>query len=75
MTDPVNSPAHYNKGSLEFIDCVDGLGLDFYQGQVMKYLVRYKYKHNTQELRVQDLEKALFYLKRLIKIESTKKVE
>ena len=30
---------------------------------------------DTQELRIQDLEKSLFYLKRLIKIESTKKVE
>ena len=41
----------------------------------MKYVVRYKHKHDTQELRIQDLEKALFYLKRLIEIESTKKVE
>ena len=75
MTDPVNSPAHYTQGTMEYIDAVDGLQLGFYQGNIMKYVVRYKHKHATQELRIQDLEKALFYLKRLIEIESTKKVE
>jgi len=75
MSDPVNHPKHYTQGSLELIDAVDGLQLGFYQGNIMKYVVRYKHKHDTQELRIQDLEKALFYLKRLIEIESTKKVE
>ena len=75
MSDPVNHPMHYTQGSLEYLDAVDGLKLGFYQGNIMKYVVRYKYKHSTQELRIQDLEKALFYLKRLIEIESTKKVE
>tara|TARA_R110002051_G_scaffold22828_1_gene58509 strand:- start:102 stop:329 length:228 start_codon:yes stop_codon:yes gene_type:complete len=75
MSDPVNHPKHYTQGSLELIDAVDGLQLGFYQGNIMKYVVRYKYKHASQELRIQDLEKALFYLKRLIEIESTKKVE
>ena len=75
MNDPVNHPAHYTQGTMEYIDAVDGLQLGFYQGNIMKYVVRYKYKHASQELRIQDLEKALFYLKRLIEIESTKKVE
>jgi|TARA_R110000824_G_scaffold114898_1_gene265725 hypothetical protein len=75
MSDPVNHPKHYTQGSLEYLDAVDGLQLGFYQGNIMKYVVRYKYKHAAQELRIQDLEKALFYLKRLIEIESTKKVE
>ena len=75
MSDPVNHPKHYTQGSLEYLDAVDGLQLGFYQGNILKYVVRYKYKHTAQELRIQDLEKALFYLKRLIEIESTKKVE
>jgi hypothetical protein len=75
MSDPVNHPKHYTQGSLEYLDAVDGLELGFYQGNIMKYVVRYKYKNASQELRIQDLEKALFYLKRLIEIESTKKVE
>jgi hypothetical protein len=42
------------------------LGLDFYQGQIMKYVVRYQHKHETPELQIQDLKKAKFYLNRLI---------
>jgi len=75
MSDPVNHPTHYTQGSLEYLDAVDGLQLGFYQGNIMKYVVRYKHKHAAQELRIQDLQKALFYLNRLIEIESTKKVE
>ena len=66
MSDPVNNPAHYNQGDMEFLTAVDGLGLDFYQGQIMKYVVRYQHKHETPELQIQDLKKAKFYLNRLI---------
>ena len=39
-------------------------GNEYYlQGNIIKYVWRYRYKNG-----VEDLEKALFYLKRLIKV-------
>ncbi len=65
MNDPINHPDHYNHGSLEVIDAIDGLGLDkdFYLGNVLKYIARSA--HTGKEL--QDLEKAMSYLKRKLR--------
>ena len=59
--DMVNKPPHYNQAGVECIDALRaalGDGFEFYlQGNVMKYLWRYRYKNGTQ-----DLEKAMWYL-------------
>jgi hypothetical protein len=63
--DMVNSPAHYNKAGIETIDIIQsvtGDGFESYlQGNILKYMCRYKYKNGTE-----DLEKARWYLNRLI---------
>ena len=65
QTDMVNSPAHYNKAGIETIDIIQsvtGDGFETYlQGNILKYICRYKYKNG-----VEDLEKARWYLNRLI---------
>ena len=67
--DLVNHPAHYTRGKVETIDglesAVEGLqgkeaGLTW---QVIKYMWRWKFKGQP----LQDLRKAEFFLKRLIK--------
>jgi|TARA_R100001480_G_scaffold150669_2_gene151511 hypothetical protein len=62
--DMVNSPPHYNEAGIECIDAIAaalGDGFEFYlQGNVIKYLWRYRYKNGTE-----DLNKAEWYLKRL----------
>tara|TARA_R100000234_G_scaffold92552_1_gene60822 strand:- start:974 stop:1471 length:498 start_codon:yes stop_codon:yes gene_type:complete len=58
----VNHPSHYNKTQLEVIDAIDIWGLDFSEGNVIKYLLRAKHKNNARE----DLEKALWYVQRLL---------
>tara|TARA_R100001443_G_scaffold105850_1_gene115027 strand:+ start:64 stop:561 length:498 start_codon:yes stop_codon:yes gene_type:complete len=58
----VNHPSHYNKTSLEVIDAIDIWGLNFSEGNVIKYLLRAKHKNNARE----DLEKALWYVQRLL---------
>lgn len=62
MHDPVNSPEHYTHGGLETIDIVEawGFGRGFCFGNAIKYLCRAAHKGNE----IQDLEKALWYLKR-----------
>ena len=63
--DMVNNPAHYNKAGIETIDIIQsvtGDGFETYlQGNILKYMCRYKYKNG-----VEDLEKARWYLNRLI---------
>lgn len=62
-TDPVNNPPHYTQGKIEVLDFILDQKLDYLPGQVIKYICRSKYKGNE----LQDLEKAQFYLNRLIK--------
>ena len=63
--DMVNNPPHYNKNGIETIDAIRAMtddGYEYYlQGNIMKYLWRYKYKNG-----VEDLEKAQWYLNKLI---------
>ena len=63
--DMVNHPPHYNKYGVECIDALraaTGEGFEYYlQGNVMKYLWRYRYKNG-----VEDLKKANWSLELLI---------
>ena len=69
MSDSVNHPSHYKQGKLEMIEAVEGLNLGFHAGNALKYLVRYQYKHDTQQGRLEDLMKARWYINRLITLE------
>lgn len=65
--DPVNHPAHYTSGGIECIDAIAASMTNaeyegFLKGQVIKYVWRYRLKEKP----LQDLEKARFYLERLI---------
>jgi hypothetical protein len=65
LDDPVNSPKHYNQAGVECIDAIraaTGDGYEYYlQGNIMKYLWRYRYKNGAE-----DLKKAQWYLTKLI---------
>lgn len=64
IDDPVNSPKHYTQGDMEVITAIEGLGLDYHQGNVLKYVARYRYKNGLE-----DLRKAKWYIDRLVYIE------
>ena len=64
----VHSPSHYMHGKKETIDVIrDCMENDEYhgylKGNVLKYVSRYKFKGEP----LQDLEKAQWYLNRLVK--------
>lgn len=66
--DSVESPSHYNNGSIECIDYLqDNMPFDnfigYLEGNCKKYLHRWRYKKKPLE----DLKKAQWYLNRLIK--------
>ena len=67
----VDRPPHYNHGTIECIDYLeDTLGdgfTSYLEGSIKKYLHRFRYKNaDDPELQVQDLQKAQWYLTRLI---------
>lgn len=61
--DLVNKPPHYTTGGVDTLDFIEAKDLNYRLGNVVKYVVRCG-KKNTDP--VQDLEKAMFYLKREI---------
>jgi hypothetical protein len=62
VTDNVNSPAHYKVGGIETIDFIEAKKLNYNLGNVVKYITRANHKAN----RLEDLQKAKWYLEREI---------
>lgn len=64
FTDKVNHPSHYNKGSIEVIEMIEdqGHGKGFTIGNAIKYTMRAGVKGDE----IEDLEKAIWYLRRRI---------
>jgi len=62
--DLVNKPPHYTDGGVDTLKFIEAKDLNFRLGNVVKYISRAGKKLGTDP--VQDLEKALFYLKREI---------
>lgn len=59
--DNINNPPHYTQG-IECADYIESHEMDFFQGNAVKYLTRFKLKGTPLE----DLQKAEWYVKRLI---------
>tara|TARA_R100000541_G_scaffold51841_1_gene59414 strand:+ start:3060 stop:3278 length:219 start_codon:yes stop_codon:yes gene_type:complete len=58
-TDNIN-PEHYTQG-IECIDYITSKNMSFLEGNVVKYVTRYKMKNGLE-----DLKKAQWYLNRII---------
>ena len=66
-TDAVNHPYHYTRGGIECLEAIKAsmepcAFIGYLKGNIIKYLWRYEDKNG-----IEDLKKARFYLKRLIK--------
>lgn len=61
-TDDVNHPPHYTQG-IECIEYIESHDMNYNEGNVIKYVTRYKYKGTP----LKDLQKAQWYLNRVIK--------
>lgn len=68
--DMVNHPPHYNQGKIEVIEFIEDQKLSYHLGNTVKYICRAGKKDPAKE--VQDLEKALWYLRRQLE---TKRAE
>lgn len=59
-----NGPQHW--------DIVVMFNLDYFQGQITKYLFRWKYKHKTPATRLEDLKKARHFLDKYIELQEAR---
>lgn len=60
--DKIN-PSHYRTGDIEVIDYILDQDFDYLEGNIIKYVSRYKYKNGKE-----DLRKARWYLEKLIEV-------
>lgn len=66
--DMVESPPHYNNGSIECIEAIEAMltkdeYIGYLRGNALKYMWRFRYKNKP----FQDLRKARWYEERLMK--------
>lgn len=67
--DVVNNPSHYTSGKYEAIDIIEDVTKDlrglqaFACGNALKYVIR----HNKKGKSIEDLNKSIFYIKKMIK--------
>jgi hypothetical protein len=59
---------HYQKQGIQPWDIIEQYDLDFFAGNIVKYILRYKYKNGLE-----DLQKAEHYIKKLIELEKEKR--
>lgn len=65
--DKINHPPHYNAGKIEAIEFIEDQKLDFHLANALKYIVRAGKKGGPDQL-VEDLQKAIWYVRRRIEI-------
>lgn len=62
----VKNPSYYNRGKIEVWEFIEDQGLDYHTGNAVKYIARAGYKDSSKE--VEDLQKAIAFLERKIKV-------
>jgi hypothetical protein len=61
VEDSIKHPKHYTSGAIECWDYIVSQNLGFLEGNIIKYVTRWKHKNG-----VEDLKKAKAYLEKLI---------
>lgn len=62
------NPSHYKRGNIEVWDAIADWKLDYFAGNVVKYIARAGHKSNEEE--IDDLLKAKAYIEKKIKLVS-----
>ena len=58
----VKKPSHYTRGSIECMSFIADRGLDYIEGNIVKYVTRFPFKGTPRT----DVEKAAYYTERLL---------
>lgn len=69
-SDQVNHPDHYTSGGIECIDAIRAsMSPDEFRGLLKGNVIKYVWRYRLKGKPVQDLEKAAWYLNKLIELE------
>jgi hypothetical protein len=63
MADDPTNPDYYRQGGIETADFIAAKRLDFFEGNAVKYLTRWRQKGG-----VEDLKKARWYINKLVEL-------
>lgn len=68
INDPVNHPSHYADGEIECIDAIRVATEDLsgFEGMLTGNAIKYLWRFHKKAKPVEDLEKAVWYLNKLI---------
>jgi len=67
ISDPVNSPSHYNSGGIEAITAIEAsMAPEAYAGYLKGNIMKYMWRYEKKAKPIEDLKKARWYLDRLI---------
>ena len=70
IEDMVNHPPHYTSGDIECIDAMEACSTrEQFEGYLKNAVIKYLWRFEKKEDRLNDLEKARWYLNKLIKLE------
>jgi len=70
MADKIKHPPHYFRFKIEPITFVMQNNIPYAEGNAIKYICRWRYKHDTKEAQIDDLKKAKQYIDLLIEQET-----
>ena len=70
MADIIKNPPHYFRFKIEPITFIMQNDIPYAEGNAIKYLCRWRYKHDTKEAQIEDLKKAKQYIDLLIEQET-----
>lgn len=69
MVESVKKPPHYFRYKIEPITFIMQNEVPYAEANAIKYLMRWRYKHDTKEKRLEDLRKAKQYIDILLELE------
>ena len=72
MADKVTQPPHYFRFKIEPITFIMQNEIPYAEGNAIKYLCRWRFKHKTKEAQIEDLKKAKQYIDLILEHEENK---
>ena len=72
MADKVKQPPHYFRFKIEPITFIMQNEIPYAEGNAIKYLCRWRWKHKTKEAKIEDLKKAKQYIDLILEHEDNK---
>jgi len=70
MADKIKHPPHYFRFKIEPITFIMQNDIPYAEGNAIKYICRWRHKHDTKEEQLGDLKKAIQYINLLIEQET-----